>query len=88
MDAGGKLFGKHAFTDIVGLKDAIVAEKDIFARAFIKHLLAYSLGRELTLSDRIAVDEIAEASKKDNYKMRNVIKNVVLHPLFSQRSAE
>ena len=86
VDASGKLFGVHEFKDIVGFKDAVLAEKQVFAKAFIKHLLAYGLGRELTLADRIAVDEIAKASEEGNYKMRDVIKNIVLHPVFTQRN--
>jgi len=86
VDASGKLFGKHDFKDVVGFKDAVLAEKDVFAKAFIKHLLSYGLGRELTLTDRIAVGEIAKESKKDNYKMRDVIKNIVIHPIFTQHS--
>ena len=86
VDASGKLFGKHDFKDVVGFKDAVLAEKDVFAKAFIKHVLSYGLGRELTLADRIAVEEIAKASKKDDYKMRAVIKNIVIHPIFTQRN--
>ncbi|MEE2967329.1 MAG: DUF1592 domain-containing protein [Verrucomicrobiota bacterium] len=85
VDASGKLFGKHAFQDVVGFKDAILAEKDLFANAFIRHLLSYSLGRELTLTDRIAADEITVESEKDNYKLRDIIKNMVLHPTFNQK---
>lgn len=85
VDASGKLFGKHAFKDIVGFKDAIMSEKDVFAKAFVKHLLSYALGRALTLTDRIAAGEIARASKKEDYRMRDVIRNVVLHPVFTQR---
>jgi hypothetical protein len=88
VDASGKLFGKHDFKDVIGFKDAVLAEKDVFAKAFIKHLLSYGLGRELTLADRIAVDEIAKESRKDDYKMRAVIKNIVIHPIFAQRNEE
>ena len=84
VDASGKLFGKHDFKDVVGFKDSVLTEKDVFAKAFIKHLLSYGLGRELTLPDRIAVDEIAKASEEDDYKMRTVIKNIVIHPIFTQ----
>jgi len=86
VDASGELFGKHEFKDVVGFKDAVLAEKQVFAKAFIKHLLAYGLGRKLTLADRIAVDEIAKASEEGNYKMRDVIKNIVIHPVFTQRN--
>ena len=86
VDASGKLFGKHDFKDVVGFKDAVLAEKDVFAKALIKHLLSYGLGRELTLADRIAVHEIAKESKKDDYKMRDVLKNIVIHPIFTRRN--
>jgi hypothetical protein len=86
VDASGKLFGKHVFEDVVGFKDAVLAEEDVFAKAFIKHLLSYGLGRELTLADRIAVDEVAKASEAGNYKMRDVITNIVIHPIFTQRN--
>jgi hypothetical protein len=85
VDASGILFGKRAFKDVVGFKDAVLAEKDLFAKAFIKHLLSYGLGRELTVVDRIAVDEIAKASEKDNYKLRDLIKHTVIHPIFNQK---
>jgi len=85
VDASGKLFGKHAFKDVVGFKDAVLAEKGLFANAFIRHLLSYSLGRELTLTDRIAADEITKASEKDNYKLRDIIRHTVIHPTFNQK---
>jgi hypothetical protein len=86
VDASGELFGRHEFKDVVGFKDAVLAEKQVFAKAFIKHLLSYGLGRELTLADRIAIDKIAKASEEGNYKMRDVIKNIVIHPVFTQRN--
>ena len=88
VDASGKLFGKHEFKDVVGFKDAILAEEEIFAKAFVGHLVSYALGRELTLADRIAIGEIAEASKKDHYRMRTVIKNIAVHPIFTQTAKQ
>ena len=65
------------------LKMRFLLKRDVFANAFIRHLLSFALGRELTLTDRIAADEITRASKKDNYQMREIIKNTVLHPIFN-----
>lgn len=84
VDASGKLFGKHEFSDIVGFKKAILAEEDLFAKAFVGHILSYALGRELTLVDRIAVGEIADVSKGNGYRMRDVIKNIAVHPIITQ----
>ncbi|MCH2183394.1 MAG: DUF1592 domain-containing protein [Mariniblastus sp.] len=84
VDASGKLFGQHSFRDVVEFKDAIRAEQETFATAFVEHLLSYALGRELTLADRMAAVEIAKATKKDDYRMRDVLKKIVLHPVFRQ----
>lgn len=88
VDASGKLFGKHKFNDVVGFKDAVLAEQDVFAKAFIKHLLSYAFGCALTLADRVAVNDIAAESKSEDYKMRSVIKNLVTHPIFTRRNEE
>ena len=85
VDAGGVLFGKHPFKGVVGFKDAVLAEKDLFAKAFTKHLLSYGLGRELTVSERVAVDEIMKASESNNYKLRDLIKQTAVHSIFSQK---
>lgn len=87
VDASGTLFGRHRFRDIVEFKDAVHREKDLFAIAFIRHLLSYALGRELTLADRNAAVEIAMASRTADYRMRDVIKNIILHPVFTQKDA-
>ena len=85
VDASGVLFGKHPFKDVVGFKDAVLAEKDVFAKAFTKHLLSYGLGRELIVSERVAVDEIVKASESNNYKLRDLIKHTAVHLVFSQK---
>ncbi|RMF37586.1 MAG: DUF1592 domain-containing protein, partial [Planctomycetota bacterium] len=43
IDAAGTLFRRHRFTDAVGLKDAILAEKDRFAHGLAGHLLSFAL---------------------------------------------
>ena len=85
VDASGKLFGQHTFRDVVEFKDAVRAEQDAFAIAFVEHLLSYGLGRELTLTDRMAAIEIAKASEQDDYRMRDVIKTLCCTRYFGNR---
>ena len=47
VDASGQLFRKHTFKNVVEFKDAILAEKGRFTRAFAEHTLSYALGRAL-----------------------------------------
>lgn len=88
VDAAGKLFRKHAFNDIVGFKDAILAEKDRFARAFAAHVLSFALGREIHVADSPALDQIARATIDDGYRMQTLIKEIVLSEPFRQESAK
>ncbi len=65
IDATGELFGEVRFQDIVSFKEALLERPEVFTRAFSEHLLSYALGRELEVSDKLAVDTI----------VRNVLAN-------------
>lgn len=87
IDMSGMLFRKHEFSDIIEFKDAILVEKDRFARALAGHLLAFGLARELGASDEIALDEIAEATAQDDYKVQTLLKQVILSKPFMSKSS-
>lgn len=87
VDMSGTLFHKHPFTDVVEFKDAILAEKDRFARALAGHLLSYGLARELTAADQTALDQITVATAADDYKIQTLIKQVILSEPFQSKSA-
>ncbi|MBC8352741.1 MAG: DUF1592 domain-containing protein [Planctomycetes bacterium] len=86
VDASGKLFGKYEFKNIVEFKDALLAEKDRFARAFAAHVLAFALGREVGVEDSLALDHIVDETAKDDYRFQTMIKQVVLSESFRGRS--
>jgi hypothetical protein len=73
IDSGGKLFGKVRFDGVVEFKDAILDHPDWFMRAFSEHLLAYALGRELTLTDNPAVDQILHRVASDHGQFSTVV---------------
>ncbi len=87
IDASGMLFNRHPFNSITEFKDAILKEKRIFARAFAGHLLAYALGRELNPGDALALDEIVDKAAADAYRLRTIMKAVVLSPVFRVKSS-
>ena len=51
---------KHKFTNVIEFKDALLLEKERFVRGLAGHVLAFSLGRQLSPVDQIALDEIVE----------------------------
>ena len=86
VDVSGTLFRKHEFSDIIELKEAILVEKERFARALAGHLLSFGLARELAASDQLALDEIAQATAEDGYRFQTLLKQVILSKPFMSRS--
>ena len=86
IDTSGTLFRKHEFTNVIEFKDAILAEKDRFARGLAGHLLSFSLGRHLGPADQLALDEIAEATAADDYKIQTLIREVVTSDPFLSKT--
>ena len=86
VDMEGTLFRKHQFENVIEFKDAILAEKDRFTRGFAGHLLSFALARELGPADQIALDEIAEATATGEYRMRTLIKQVILSDPFQSKA--
>jgi hypothetical protein len=73
VDASGTLFRKHKFSNPIEFKDAILAEKDRFARGFAEHLLSFAICRELEPSDTPAIDRILGQLSVDGYRLKSVI---------------
>ena len=77
VDASGTLFRTHKFSNLIEFKDAILKEKDRFVRALAGHMLAFGLGRELSPTDSLALDDIVRIVKEENYSMKSMIHAVV-----------
>ena len=86
VDPGGTLFRKYEFKNIIEFKDAILAEKDRFTRAFAGHLLSFALGRGLVTADAPALDRIAAATIAKGYRMKALIREIALSEPFLQNS--
>jgi hypothetical protein len=83
VDSNGVLLGQHAFTNVVEFKDALLLEKDRFTAALAKHLLTYALGRRIDYRDVLAVEGIVQGTAKSEYRMRALLREVVLSEAFS-----
>lgn len=82
IDTSGKLFQEHAFDDVIQFKDALLAEKDRFARGFAGHLLSFAVARELGPADQSVLDSITESVATDNYRIQSIIRQIVLSEPF------
>ncbi|MCA8987567.1 MAG: DUF1592 domain-containing protein [Planctomycetaceae bacterium] len=86
IDASGQVFRQHEYASIIEFKDVILSEKDRFCRALAGHLLAFALARELGPSDQLAVEQIARDVAADQYKMKTMIRQVILSEPFRTKS--
>ena len=86
VDSSGALFRRHTFTNILEFKDAILAEKDRFTRAFAAHLLAFALGREIGTSESPTLDRIVRETAAADYRLQTLIKQIVLSETFLYKS--
>jgi hypothetical protein len=82
VDPHGVLFGRHEFSDPIEFKDAILAERDRFTRAFAEHLLAYALSREIAAADWPALDEITRRTAAADYRIQTLVREIVLSEPF------
>jgi len=69
--------------DTESLKRHLLTERaEDFSRSLVIHLLTYSLGRPIQLTDRDAVLALTSTFKADDYRLRNLITHLVLSPPF------
>ena len=83
VDASGKLMRKHDYDGAVDFKDSLIKEKERYARAFVGHLLRFLTSRELTPGDTLEIERITENAKIHDYRMKSLIRDVLLSPRFS-----
>ncbi|MFN0126594.1 MAG: DUF1588 domain-containing protein [Verrucomicrobiales bacterium] len=84
VDPSGTLFRKYPFSGVVEFKDSLAKENKRFARAFAGHLLRFALSRELTAADTLAIDSIIKKTEGDNFRMKSLIREVMLSDAFRE----
>jgi hypothetical protein len=85
IDSAGELPNGQKFEDVAGLKKALVARKDQFARMLTERLLTYGCGRRMEALDRPEIDRVLAATKKDDYRFRDLLEQIVLSPTFRSK---
>lgn len=86
VDVAGTLFRNHSFESVAEFKDAILAERDVFAAAFVSHVLSFAVAREIEPWDRPHIEAIVDRCREDDFRMRSVLREVVLSRPFRTKS--
>lgn len=69
----------HKFTNPIEFQQALVKEQDRFAKAFATHVARFFAARELTATDRVAIDGIITDQAKSNYRIKDLIEDLCVN---------
>jgi hypothetical protein len=78
IDATGELPSGEKFDGAAQLRQVLLDKKDDFLRQLTGKALGYALGRNLQDGDSCTVSKLAEELRKDNYRARTLIREIVL----------
>ena len=76
---------QHPAVNSLEFKQLLLQDMDRFALAFVEQLATFALRRAMTVDDMDQIKSIALSSKKDDYKLKSVIENLVVSDLFQKR---
>jgi hypothetical protein len=75
----------RAFKDATEFKQRLLEDRDKVARAFIEHLCTYGLRRVLSIDDQDDLTMIEEEAKKNDYRVKDIVRAVALSELMRKR---
>ena len=74
VDATGQLPGGRNFDGAAELTKMLAnSEREAFAKTAIEKMLGFAIGRELTPDDRCTIDEIVAKSKKNDFRLIDLV---------------
>jgi hypothetical protein len=75
----------RAIDGIEGLKSLMLEDKDKIARNLLTKLSEYALGREMNYADSETIHRLLAASKKNDYKLRDLVVGIIADESFTKR---
>ncbi|MFO1044188.1 MAG: DUF1592 domain-containing protein [Planctomycetaceae bacterium] len=85
VDASGVMPYGRTFKDSVQFKKMLIDDRGLIARALIEHLCTYALRRVLTVDDQDDLKLIEAEAKKNEYRVKDIIRAVALSDLLRKR---
>jgi len=85
VDPSGVMPDGRPFKDASEFKRLLIDDRDTVARAFIEQLCTYALRRVLTIDDQDDLQAIEAEAKKNDYRVRDIVRAVALSDLMKKR---
>ena len=75
----------RAINGIEGLKKLMLEDKDEIAKNVLTKLSEYAMGRQMNYADSEMLHRLLEASKKNDYKLRDLMVSIIADESFTKR---
>ena len=85
INPAGLMPDGRAFKDATEFKQRLLEDRDKVARAFIEQLCTYGLRRVLTVDDQDDLKLIEDEARKNDYRVKDIVRAVALSDLMSKR---
>ncbi|QDV25115.1 DUF1592 domain-containing protein [Aureliella helgolandensis] len=85
VDATALMHDGRSIESIQDLRAIIASDPELISRTLTKKLLTYAVGRRILFSDRPAVEEIVQQTRKQNYGFRSLVHSIVQSTMFQQQ---
>ena len=84
VDATGEFDG-NKFSNIQDFKNILLKNKRQIARNIVNRLVTQSTGAVPGFSDRRVIEQLLDASEKENFKLKSIIGRVLMSPMFLEK---
>ena len=88
IDAAGSIPGSGSFSGVSGLRDTVLARRDVFVGTMTEKLLTYALGRGLDYHDGPAVRQIVRNAAANDYRFSSLVLGIVESTPFQMRRTQ
>jgi hypothetical protein len=85
VNSSGKLPDGRSFQSPEEFKQLLLADLDTFNTTFIEKLATYALRRTISFQDQKEIAAIAAQSKNRNYRVRDIVEELVCSELFEKK---
>ena len=85
IDPSGTLFNGAALDGVIGLRQALVGQREIFVGVMTEKMLTYALGRGLEYYDMPAVRKIVQDSKNHDFRFSALVTGIVKSTPFQMK---
>ena len=88
VDNKGRLPGTGEFEGVDGLKAVLKGRRDQFVRNMAVQSLGYALGRKIEYEDELAVQQICQSLRQEDFRFSTLVRSVVMSRPFQYRRDE